>query len=224
MATPENPRITVRGEARVDTAPDLARIGVVLTARGTDRRTVLQDLTRRNATAVDLIRAYDDALEDLETGALSLVPELARRGRGEHVRTFHGVVHLAATLTDFTALGELATRLADLDLTRVDGPWWSIRPTSPVHAEARTEAVRDAVRRARSYAQALGTDLAALVELDDTPPSDEPFDFGGAAPRAAAFGTEAAGDTPPPLDLEPRRQTVTAHITARFTLHPPATL
>ncbi|WP_149183965.1 SIMPL domain-containing protein [Streptomyces sp. TRM49041] len=218
MATPETPRITVRGEARVETEPDLARIGVTVTARGTDRRSTLEDLTRRNATALTLIKSYGDALDALETGTLTLTPELTRRGRGEQIRAHHGSVHLTATVTDFTALGELATRLADLELTRVDGPWWSLRPTSPAHAEARRQAVMDAVRRARDYAHALGTELGALLELDDTAPEDA-VPYGAGAPRAA-FAAEAA-DAAPPLDLEPQRQTVTAHITARFTLHPP---
>ncbi|GGQ25531.1 SIMPL domain-containing protein [Streptomyces roseolilacinus] len=217
MATPEAPRITVHGEAHVETDPDLARIGVTVTARGADRRATLEDLTRRNAAAVDLVRGYGAAVDSLETGALTLTPELTRRGRGEHVRTHHGTVHLTAALSDFTALGELVTRLADLDLTRVDGPWWSLRPTSPAHTQARRQAVEDAVHRARDYAHALGTEVAALLELDDTAPDHLPF---GAGTARMAFATEGA-EAPPPLDLQPQRQTATARVTARFTLHPP---
>lgn len=222
MATPENPHITVRGEAHLDTAPDRAHIGITVRARGTDRRTVLDDLTHRNTTATNLIKSYGEALETLETGTLTLTPELTRRGRGENIRTYHGTVRLTATLTDFTALGELTARLADLELTSVDGPWWTLSPTSPLHAQARQQAVHNALERARTYAQAIGTDLAALIELDDTPPRDAiPY----TEPRVVGFATEAAGpDTPPPLNLEPQRQTVTAHITARFTIHPPTTL
>ncbi|AOT58395.1 SIMPL domain-containing protein [Streptomyces fradiae] len=213
------PRLTVRGEAHVETAPDLARIGVTLTARGTDRRATLADLARRNDAAVALVREYGPALDALETGPLTLAPELTRRGRGEHVRTHHGTVHLTATLTDFTALGELTTRLADLDLTRVDGPWWSLRPTSPAHSEARHQAVQDAVQRARDYAHALGTRLDALLELDTTTPDHTPF---GAPASRMAFATESAEGAPPPLDLQPQRQTASAYVTARFGLHPPS--
>jgi hypothetical protein len=37
----------------------------------------------------------------------------------------------------------------------------------------------------------------------------------------AFAAAESAESTPPPLDLEPRRQTVTAQVNARFTMHPP---
>ncbi|KIF03310.1 periplasmic immunogenic protein, partial [Streptomyces sp. RSD-27] len=220
---PEAPRVSVRGEARLEVDPEIARIGITVTARGTDRRAALDDLTRRNNTVLDLVKSYGDPVEKLETGAFSITPELTRHGRGERVRAYHGTVHLTAELNDFTTLGELTSRLADLELTRVDGPWWALRPTSPAHGEARRQAVLEAVQRARAYAHALGADLAALVELADLGAEDA-VPLAMAAPagayRSMAFaGTEDAGA--PPLDLEPQRQTVLAQVNARFTMTPP---
>ncbi|MFC8390008.1 MULTISPECIES: SIMPL domain-containing protein [unclassified Streptomyces] len=215
--TPGAPHLAVRGEAHLETAPDLARIAVTLTARGRDRRTTLDDLTRRTTEAHGLLKSYGDAVEHLETGALTVTPELSPHGRGERVRAHHGAVRLTADLGDFTALGALVTRLADLDLTRVDGPWWSLRPGSPAHREARRLAVHDAVRRAREYAEALGTTLAALIELTDTGAGPEPFP----RTRSMAFAAATEDAPPPPLDLEPQRQHVHAEVGARFTLQPP---
>ncbi|MFV0130407.1 SIMPL domain-containing protein [Streptomyces sp. HMX112] len=221
--TAEAPRVAVRGEARLEVDPEIARIGITVSARGTDRRSALDDLTRRNSTVLDLVKSYGQAVEKLETGAFSISPELTRHGRAERVRAYHGRVHLTAELTDFTALGELTTRLADLELTRVDGPWWALRPDSPAHAEARRRAVTEAVQRAREYAQALGTGLAALIELADLG-AENATPFGALPPAAGgarmAFAAEAA-DIAPALDLEPQRQTVTAQVNARFTMHPP---
>ncbi|MDX2691922.1 SIMPL domain-containing protein, partial [Streptomyces scabiei] len=159
--------LAVRGEAHLEVDPEIARITVTVLARGKDRRTALDDLTRRNTTVLDLLKTYGQAVERLETGAFSLTPELKEKGRGERIQAYHGRVHITADLTDFTTLGELTTRLADLDLTRVDGPWWSLRPASPAHRKARQQAVKEAVQRAREYAEALDTTLAALVELAD---------------------------------------------------------
>ncbi|MFE2549639.1 SIMPL domain-containing protein [Streptomyces sp. NPDC059355] len=221
--TPEVPRVAVRGEARLEVDPEIARIGITVTARGTDRRTALEDLTRRNNTVLELVKSYGDAVEKLETGAFSINPELTRHGRAERIRAYHGSVHVTAELSDFTALGELTTRLADLELTSVDGPWWALRPTSPAHGEARRQAVLEAVQRAREYATALGADLAALVELADLGAENAVPAYPQAAPgggmRTMAFS--ASEDTAPPLDLEPQRQTVHAQVNARFTMTPP---
>lgn len=223
--TPETPRVAVRGEARLEVDPEIARISIAIGARGTDRRSALADLTRRNADVLALIKTYGDAVEKLETGAFSISPELTRHGRGERVRAYHGSVHLTAELSDFTALGELTTRLADLELTRVSGPWWSLRPDSPAHGEARRQAVREAVQRAREYAEALGARLAALVELADLGAENSvgygmPAAPAGARGRAA-YGSAEGADAAPALDLEPQRQTVYAQVNARFTMTPP---
>lgn len=222
--TPQAPRVAVRGEARLEFDPEIARIGITVSARGTDRRSALEDLTRRNGTVIELVKAYGDAVEKLETGAFSISPELGRHGRGERVRAYHGRVHITAVLNDFTALGEATTRLADLELTRVDGPWWSLRPDSPAHGEARRQAVREAVQRAREYAEAIGGRLAALVELADLGAENAAPYGGPAAPggmRMAAFAGAAQTEAAPALDLEPQRQTVYAQVNARFTMTPP---
>ncbi|MBM7171624.1 SIMPL domain-containing protein [Streptomyces sp. G44] len=222
--TPDAPRVAVRGEAHLEVDPEIARIGITVNARGTDRRDTLNDLTRRNTTALDLIKSYGDTVENLQTGAFSISPRLTRHGRAERVRAYHGRVHITAELTDFTALGELTSRLADLDLTHVEGPWWALRPDSPTHRRARQQAVREAVQRAREYAEALGTDLAALIELADIGAENTPahgYD-GPAVMRSVAYGGAADPDTEPaPLDLEPQRQHVYAQVNARFTMTPP---
>ncbi|MFD7334645.1 SIMPL domain-containing protein [Streptomyces violascens] len=221
--TPDQPRLAVHGEAHLEVDPEIARITITIATRGPDRRATLDDLTRRNTHTIDLIKSYGDDIEKLETGAFTLTPELTKHGRGERVRTYHGTVHITVELTDFTALGELTTRLADLELTRVDGPWWSLRHDSPAHSAVRRQAVQQAVVRAREYADALGTTLAALVELSD-PGADTPTTGyghpagGGMAFRAAAPGT---AEPAPALDLEPQRQSVHARVNARFVMTPP---
>ncbi|MFJ9108138.1 SIMPL domain-containing protein [Streptomyces sp. NPDC102283] len=221
--TPATPHVTVRGEAHLEVDPEIAHLTITLTARGTDRRTTLDGLTHRNATTLDLIKTYGDAIEKLETGTLTINPELTRHGRAERVRAYHGHIQLAVTINDFTTLGELVTRLADHDLTRIDGPWWALRPTSPHHAAARRQAVHEALQRAREYAEALDTRLGALLELSDTGTHGSPH-MGpiGFSAQARSYGgvTEAATDAAP-VDLEPVRQTVDAHVEASFTLVPP---
>ncbi|MFJ3901909.1 SIMPL domain-containing protein [Streptomyces sp. NPDC090025] len=217
---PEAPQVTVRGEGRLEVEPELARIGVSVRARGTGRDAVLAALTGRNAEAVALVKSYGDAVSKLETGALSITPEQAKHGRGERLRGYQGWVRLSAELTDFTALGELVTRLADLEWTEVDGPWWALRPDSPAYAEARRLAVREAVRRAREYAAALGGSLVALLELSDTGLDPMPFGQPRGGGMRMAFAAEAA-DAPAPLDLEPQLQQVAADVAARFVMSPP---
>ncbi|WP_328316937.1 SIMPL domain-containing protein [Streptomyces sp. NBC_00388] len=221
--TPATPRIAVRGEAALEVDPETATLTVTASARGKDRRSVLQDLTRRNAALLELARGYGAAVEKLESGALSAGPEPAPHGRGERIRAYSGHVRITMVLNDFTALGDLTSRLTGVELTRVDGPWWALRPGSPAHREARRQAVQDAVTRAREYAEALGAELSALVELSDPGAEGARQPAPGFA-AGRAFGAPAPGgaEEPPAIDLEPQRQTVHAQVNARFTMTPPA--
>ncbi|MGP3979142.1 SIMPL domain-containing protein [Streptomyces sp. 8N114] len=217
--TPDAPRVAVRGEASLEFDPEYARIGISVSARGTDRRAALEDLTQRNARALELVKSYGDAVEKLSTGTFSVQPQM-RDGKRERVHAYDGRVRLNATVTDFTVLGELTTRLADLELTQVQGPWWGLWRNSPAHGAARQQAVREAVTRAREYAEALGARLVALVELADLGAENSAPPPYPAAPGGVAGYGRAAGP-PPALDLEPQRQTVSAQVNARFVMSPP---
>ena len=205
------PVVSVRGEAFREVPPEIARFSVTVAARDRDRRRTLARLGERAGAVRALVETYGSAVERQETGALRVHPELKRSG--ERVAAYQGSVTTTVTVSDFTVLAELMLRLADQDQTTVTGPWWQLRPDSPIHREARREAVGAAVARAREYAEALGARLTGLIEIADT---------GLAGPTAmtrAAYQVDGGG--PPELDLDPEQQTVHATVEARFTITAP---
>ncbi|SCG54025.1 SIMPL domain-containing protein [Micromonospora coxensis] len=207
----DGPVVAVRGEAYREVAPELARFRVTATARERDRQATLTRLAERAAAVRVLLDEHDSAVDRRETGELLVRPETNRSG--ERVVGYHGSVTTTVTVTDFTALAELMLRLADQEQVEVAGPWWSLRPDSPVHREARHAAIAEALRRAREYAEALGARVTALLELADT---DEGF---GGTGGGMAFRAMSGG--PPELELDPQPQTVHAVVRARFTISEP---
>ncbi|HEY0934581.1 MAG TPA: SIMPL domain-containing protein [Trebonia sp.] len=135
------------------------------------------------------------------------------------------VLDRLAARHDFTVLGELVARLADLELVTVAGPWWALRPDSPVHRQARIAAAGEATRRAGEYAEAFGGRLGDLIEAADTGLLDGQGGHGGRESRGfAAAARPGPGGHPgeaPILDLEPVRQSVTAQVEARFVMTRP---
>ena len=108
------------------------------------------------------------------------------------------------TVGDFTVLGELVPRLAAGEMVGVTGPAWRLRPGSPVYRQVRLAAARDAIQRAREYAEAFGGRVTGLVEAADT-------GLLGAAPEArrAPVALALAGGAQeselPGFDFEPAR-------------------
>jgi uncharacterized protein YggE len=213
----QQPVISVRGEGLIESEPEIATLSVTVQARDPDRRTVLDRLATRNAQVLDLIKGYGEAVEKLESGPASVYPDIKYKDRTERVRGYLGRASARVVLRDFTMLGELVTRLADGELVTVAGPWWSLRPESPVYRQARIAAAQDATRRAGEYAQAFGGELGELIEAADSGLLTGHAQQRAGFRAAAAVGVASASlAEPPAMEFEPVSQTVTAQVEARF--------
>jgi uncharacterized protein YggE len=177
------------------------------------------------AGAVDGVLArFGDAIEQVETTGVRLSPQL-KAGRGaDKLVGYVGVAQRVVTVVDFERLGELVSQLAGVDLAEVAGPWWSLRRDSPVRAQARLEAVQDAVRRARDYARALDADVSSLVEVADTGLLSHGGIISPGMAPVAARGLARGGSAPEELtfDLTPVKQNVRASVEARFRMTSPS--
>ncbi len=211
--------VTVRGEATREVDPEIAIITVTCTARDRDRTATLSRLSARVDTLRAALATWAGALEKQETSRLSVYAEPARRG--EKVTAYAGSATTHVTVMDLDVVGDLMMHLADLDQASVSGPYWSLRPGSPAFREARQTAITDALTRAREYAAALGAHVTGLVEL-----TDAGMPGGEVAPMRFAAASKARGPSagPPPLDLDPQRQQVTASVEGRFTISDPTVL
>ncbi|WP_063628125.1 SIMPL domain-containing protein [Actinospica robiniae] len=218
--------ISVRGEALLTVEPELVDLTVVVSAQAKDRREAFERLVKRNDEVLELLRSYGDSVEKVESSGVAVHPEVRKGGRDEKVRAYRGVVRVEVSIADFAALGEIVSRVADLEAAHLEGPRWRLRRTSPVYRKARTRAVGEALTRAQDYAEALGARITGLIELADSGlmqtevhrPPHAVFQ-----PRAAAGGGGFGSSSPEPpvLDLEPASQEVRASVEARFSATQP---
>jgi uncharacterized protein YggE len=218
------PIVAVQGEAVLEVDPEIARIDVSVAAVDHDRARALQLLNDR-AVAVDKVLAsFPDVIQKNETSGVRVSPQVATRAARDRGSGYHGAVYHAITVTGFDRLGELMAQLADLEQTEVGGPWWELRTGSPAYGRARVAAVRDAVRRARDYAVAFGSDLTSLVELADARLLSD--SRGQAEAQSIGSGrlphrVRAAAPEEFSFDMVPAKQVVRATVEARFTMSPP---
>jgi uncharacterized protein YggE len=215
--------VAVRGESLRQVEPELAEFTVVIVARDRDRQATLGRLRERGDALRQFLDRYAEAIERRETGGLHVHPENAKRG--ERITAYSGSMSTTVTVQDFAALGEMMLAVADQDQTHVYGPSWSLRPDSSVFREARRAAIDEAIGRAREYAEALGAQVAELVELSDPglssgAESASTFQAYGAQQAMRSAGKTGASD----LQLDPQRQRVYAAVEARFTITSPTVL
>jgi len=220
----EQPLIAVRGEVVLEIEPEIARLEVSIVARDTERARAMQLLEDRAATVDKILASFPDTIDRIETSGLRVSPQLSNAKAASQLAGYLGLVRQTVAVTGFDRIGELMAQLAAQEHTEVGGPWWELRPESPVYQQARVAAAGDAVRRARDYACALGADLVGLVELADARLLSDGAAQGEHIPRFTARLPQRARVAAPEefmFDLAPVRQTVRATVEARFRISQP---
>jgi uncharacterized protein len=218
------PSISVRGEAKIEVDPEIAVVSVTVMARDTDRHRALDLLTARHGRVMAMVRAQGEAVEKVESGSFNVHPEFKGGSKiKERIAGYLASGNVGVTVRDFAVLGDLVAGLAGEEMVAVTGPWWGLRPGSPVHRQARLAAAQDALQRAREYAEAFGGAVTGLTQVADagmlTDAGPQPVRMHAmTAARAAAYG---GAEVQEDLDLEPAKQTVRAQVEARFTMTQP---
>lgn len=221
---PQPPTLAVRGEAVLEVPPEAARIDVSVAAGERDQAATLRLLSERAGAVDKVLASFPDVIEKIETSRTRVSPRLPSRTMPSGEAGYHGAVYHTITVSGFDRLGELMAALAEQEQTEVGGPWWELRPGSPVYARVRVAAVSDAVRRARDYAAALGSELAGLVELaDDRLLTDSRGQPESAAHPSARLPHRVRAAAPEEFgaDLVPAKQVVRAVVEARFIIVEP---
>ncbi len=219
MTESSAPTVAVRGESTREVDPEIAEFTVTVNARDKDRDTTLRRLADRVAALRTVLDGYASGIEKRETSRMSVYAETKRSG--EKITAYVGNATTSVTVTDLDMLGEMMLRVVGTEQTSVNGPFWSVRPGSPVYREARHAAIADAITRAKEYAEALGARVTGLVELTDVGMSSP-----GMAPMGMQFSKARGGydASQPDLDLDPQRQQINAQVEGRFRISDPTVL
>jgi uncharacterized protein YggE len=211
------PSITTTGVASTEVVPDIATISI-----GVDtERPRAVDAARENARAaqavVGEIKAQGIEAKDIRTLSITLSPvyDETSDSNGHVKRTLRGYDArnlLSVRIKDITKAGALASQLMDKGANTLDGIEFDYSQKEAKYDALRSDAVRDALRKANSYVGALGIKLGRILEITTQPP--EPVSAAmsprmlGAAPRAAA----------PAIPVEPGVQTLRTEVQVTWEL------
>ena len=228
MTEPALTTLSVRGDARLAVAPDLATMYCNLNVyeRHTD------EALRGAAAALDAVLS---ALSQL--GGVPLTPGASpalgwtARSAGAHIEHYQerpklegaiqeravASVELHIEIRDFALVDAVGSLLAEHSAVETSHVRWSADPDNPGWPTVRAAAIHAAIGRARDYARALGGSLLSIEHVADlgllgsdsgSGSEQQALTFSHA--RLAAAGRGSSG---PSLDPEP--QELVAYIEAR---------
>jgi len=207
--------ISVGADGKFEADPDTAIIQFGISAQEDTSKAAYDHASRSADRVRDLLRKNGIDPKSAEIGYFSLEPVYDYRNPKRKLVGYRVNTNVTLKLRDFEKIGPIVQGLADLDVTDNQ----SISYILDNMDAAKTKAAQDAVRRARSEAEAvagaaqrtLGELLNASVDIVEQP---RPVPF-----RAMAMDMKAANAPPPPTaEFSPQKVTVTAHVNATFAL------
>jgi uncharacterized protein YggE len=177
--------LTVTGEGRVDTAPDMAVITLGLTTQGPTAAEAMAANSKALADVLARLTAAGVAARDIQTSALTLAPDWTGYGEGETPRiagyTAQNMVTLRLRALD--TLGAVLDAAVRDGANTLNGLSFALADPRPAEDAARTRAVADALARADLIAGAAGLSRGRIVSI---------VEGGGMAPPQPMFRADAA--------------------------------
>ena len=222
FATAQTPTLTalpntifVGADGKFETAPDTALIQFNITAQAETAKAAYDQAAKSAESTRQALRSNGIDPKSAEIGFFSVNPQYDWKNPKRKVIGYQVTASVSLKLKDFSKIGPITQQLADSDVSESQ----SLSYTLDNMDEAKTKAVADAYRRARSSAQSLATAAGrTLGELSyasvDTNENIRIF-----APMQRKSGPMMAMESVAPTqEFTPQSVTVTAHVNAMFVL------
>ncbi|MEV1019653.1 SIMPL domain-containing protein [Streptomyces sp. NPDC050264] len=172
VAAPKPATLTVTGEGRASTAPDMATVTAGVEATGPTAKDALAAQSRAADALPAAAREAGVADRDIRTDhlAVSAVYETGPEpGATTRVIGYRAVQSFSVKVRDVRRTGEVIQAITDAtgDAVRVDAVVFDVADPSRLRAAARAAAHTDAHEKAVQYAELSGHRLGRLVSLTE---------------------------------------------------------
>jgi uncharacterized protein YggE len=194
----EQRTITVMGQATIDAVPDMATLTIDVTQDAPEAAVALAATSEAVGAVIARLQAEGIAARDMQTSGLSLQPVWSNRAStAEAPPEITGFVArngVIIRVRDLTALGRILDLSVQDGANGFQGLQFGLQDPAPLLAEARKEAVADAISRAADLAGAAGLTLGPVLSIVEGGGMARPIQMEMASMRASADVPIAAGE------------------------------
>jgi uncharacterized protein len=212
--------LTVRGDAAFAAKPDEVLLGVRLEAVRPSPSEAMEDVAGRSEVLQRLLEEMGIDPSSRSTTEINLGEKREYRDGTYHHRGYEASTTVSIRLEVDSDTSQLLARLVAEAVAQADaqleGPWWRVRRDNDAWSQARTEAARDAKKKAEDLAAALDTRLGPIMEIREP---------GTSRPRMQHLelvdaSVQEASATAPSLRVETGDLDVYASVEVTFGLEP----
>lgn len=213
--SPQPNTIFVGADGKYETAPDTALIQFNISAQADNAKGAYDQAAKQAEATRQILRANGIEPKTAEIGFFSVSPQFNYKDPKHKVTGYQVNTSVRIKLKDFSKIGPVTEQLADASVSDSQSLSYTLDSTD----EAKSKAVADAYRRARSSAQALAVASGRTLGELSYASVDTFENVRVIAPMQRHAGAMAmAAQSAPTEEFSPQDVTVTAHINAMFEL------
>jgi hypothetical protein len=201
----EQHTLTVSGSGEVRAAPDEAMLsaGVVTNAR--TAAAALSENTRRMNAVFATLKNAGVAEKDMQTANFSVQPQYATDKNGNTLQNVTGyqVSNTVNVAVDIAKTGATLDALVSSGANSIGDIAFAFKDSKSLMAQARADAVADAISRAQTLARAAGVTLGPIASISEG---------GGYEPPRPMYRMMAGMAAPSSVPVAAGEQTLTANV------------
>lgn len=207
------PVIVVSGSGDAAVAPDLAIVTLSVAETRKTAREALDVANGAMGAVIDALKKDGIAARDLQTSGLSIQAQYAYPQNEDGtpkppVLTGYAVSNsLTIRIRDIAKVGGVIDQAVTLGINQGGDIRFTNEDPSKTVAAARTEAVKDAIEKARTLADAAGVKLGRILEISEATNAEEP------RPLAAMRMSKEAADGAVPVEAGENSYAVNVNVT-----------
>ncbi len=173
LAMEESAKVRVSGDGRVNLAPDMAIVNMGVTRQAKTARQALSDNTAAMSEVLQAMQSAGIDAADLQTANFSVQPQFTypkndTDGENKPIVSAYIVRNsVTVRIRDLEILGGVLDQAVSLGVNDGGNILFTNDDPTDAIAEARAKAVKDAVAKARTLADAAGVGLGAILEISE---------------------------------------------------------
>lgn len=197
MAEEQTPRIIVTGEGEAAVSPDMAILSLAVLREADTAREALDANNEAMTAVVAAMKEAGIEARDLQSGGLSINPRYVYPNdkndeKAPRIVGYEVANTLTVRIRDLAKVGDILDRSVTLGVNQGGGLTFTNDDPAATLTEARKRAVKDAMDKAKTLAEAGGVKLGKVMEISEQTFRQPPMPYAGKAMRM-----EAAADSVP---------------------------
>lgn len=192
--------ITVSGEGRIFTKPDIAIVDLGVKTEAINMKEVVNDNAKAMNEVIKTVKDLGVEEKDIKTINYTLTPRYEWTEQGE--RIFKGYVlkqEIRVKIRDFEKIGDILEKSSDAGANSIGDLSFSIDEPEKIREEARQKAIEQAKEKAATIAKQSGLKLVKLLNISE---GYYPYYAAPTAKEAAGAGELLAAPQIQPGELD----------------------